>query len=86
MAITDKLKKIDKDPTKKSSIKPDKEKRVSTALNENNQMVYVWDDKEIISDADGFGMLAGKIPVPKKLTSYISMPRHRHNSIFNKTR
>ena len=75
------LKNVNKKPTDLDGFNPDKEGRVSTGTIDG-EMVYVWDDKEVISDSDGFGMLVGRQKIPQTLKSYQSIPLDRFNKIF----
>ncbi|MBT7929313.1 hypothetical protein HN682_05300 [Candidatus Peregrinibacteria bacterium] len=75
------LKDVDNKPTELGDFNPDKEGRVSTGTIDG-EMVYVWDNKEVISDSDGFGMLVGRQPIPKTLKTFQSIPLDRFNKIF----
>ena len=75
------LKNVNKKPTDLDGFNPDKEGRVSTGTI-GGEMVYVWDDKEVISDSDGFGMLVGKQEIPGRLKFNQSIPLDRFNKIL----
>lgn len=77
------VKNVNKKPTDIGGFNPDKESRISTGVI-GGEMSYIWDDKEIISDSDGFGMLTGKTKIPSKVTSFIGLSKDRYDKIFKR--
>ena len=80
------LKERNYNPTNVNGWTPDKENRISTGMTPEGEMVYVADDKEIISDADGFAALTGKDAVPKRKMNfgYDRNLKEKFSKIFNK--
>jgi len=64
---------------------PDPEGRVSAAETKEGEMVYLYDEKEKLSDEDGFAILTGKETSPKcrdGFYSYSHIPDEKWNKIF----
>ena len=80
------LKERNYNPTNVNGWTPDKDHRISTGMTPEGEMVYVADNKEIISDSDGFGALTGKdnIPKDKMHFGYDRNLNQKFSKIFNK--